>query len=222
MNRKSLEFFGYTSEEVLGHNINKLMPSPHKENHDHYLQNYLISGVPKVLNKERIVICELKDGSVNSISLSVSEQLNPDGSRHFTGILRPIQKTSSASKSLLVQDREVLQTLLVPAAIIDQAGIVQAFNPAAEKLFGYALDEILGQNVKMICAPPHADKHDDYLKNYLTTRIPKVIGKERIVNGLHKNGSLLKVSLSVTERKDSDKSFFTGMMHSATAKSIVS
>lgn len=95
-------------------------------------------------------------------------------------------------------------------------GIIQAFNTAAHKLLGYTLDEVLGQNINMLVAAPHREKHDQYIQNYLTTRIAKVIGKERDVIAQHKSGGLIRVRLSVTERRDGAKVFFTGMLHSTT------
>ena len=54
-------------------------------------------------------------------------------------------------------------------------GTVQACNEVAQKMFGYDLSELLGQNVKKLAAEPHRSNHDQYLKNYLTTGVAKVI-----------------------------------------------
>lgn len=121
-NQVASRFFGFSPEEIVGKNINFLMPSPHKENHDYYLRNYVNTGEKKVIGKSRDVICQLKDGTILPINLSVTEQKQPDGSRVFTGLIRQNKIESTAAKSLLQQDREVLNSLLVPGIIIDSTG----------------------------------------------------------------------------------------------------
>ncbi len=57
--------------------------------------------------------------------------------------------------------------------VIDAKGLIKAFNPAAERLFGYRADEVLGQNVKLLMPSPDREQHDRYIANYLTTRVPE-------------------------------------------------
>jgi PAS domain S-box-containing protein len=63
--------------------------------------------------------------------------------------------------------------------VIDARGLIKAFNPAAERLFGYRAEEVLGQNVKLLMPSPDRDQHDRYIANYLNTKIPKIIGTGR-------------------------------------------
>ena len=73
--------------------------------------------------------------------------------------------------------------------VIDAGGVILAFNPAAERLFGYDGAEVLGQNVRMLMPSPDRDQHDRYLANYLETGIPRIIGTGRDVRGRRKDGS---------------------------------
>ena len=64
---------------------------------------------------------------------------------------------------------------------IDQLGVIQTFNPAAERLFGYRASEAIGNNVSMLTPPPHRQMHDSYIQRYLATGSPTVIDVEREV-----------------------------------------
>lgn len=213
VNNATTEFFGYSENELVGENVNMLMPSPHKENHDFYLQNYNRTKVSTVIGKARPLICELKDGSIKPITLSVSESV-VNGKTIFTGIVR-VRETvpRRREKTLLQQEREVVNGLFVAGIIIDRDGLVQAFNKGAQKIFGFDLSEILGRNISIITGP-HKDKHDGYIKRYLETGEARIIGQEREVVSANKAGKEIKIKLSVVEKKDEEgRQFFTGMLH---------
>jgi len=213
VNKATVDFCGYSENEIVGENVTLLMPSPHKENHDYYLQNYITSKVSTVIGKSRPLICELRDGSIKPISLSVSES-TLHGKTIFTGILRNREVVPQRrQKTLLQQEREVVNGLFVAGIIIDRDGLVQAFNKGAQRIFGFDLSEILGRNVSIITGP-HKDRHDGYLKRYFETGEARIIGHEREVVTQNKNGRDIRIKLSVVEKKDEEgRSFFTGMLH---------
>ena len=151
--------------------------------------------------------------SMVAIHLSVAEQSLGNGKAIFTGIARTVEDEIQRSKTVLQMEREVLEGLIIPSIIIDSTGKIHAFNDAASQLLGYSLLQVIGRNVKMLMPPKYAAEHDTYLKNYLTTGKAKLIGKGREVTAKHKNGSLVKIKLSVTEKKDeSGHSLFTGIL----------
>lgn len=59
---------------------------------------------------------------------------------------------------------------------------------------------MIGKNVRMLMPNPDSDKHDSYMKSYLETRVPKVIGKARDVVGMMKDGSLIGLNLTISEQ----------------------
>jgi len=82
---------------------------------------------------------------------------------------------------------------------IDRRGCVVLFNAAAERIFGYARDEIVGQKVNMLMAEPYATEHDGYIEHYEKTGEARAIGRIRTVTAKRKNGELFPIELSVTE-----------------------
>jgi PAS domain S-box-containing protein len=95
---------------------------------------------------------------------------------------------------------------------IDQGGIIQLMNHAAERLFGYAKQEVIGRNVSMLMPQPYASQHDGFLSRYLQTGDKRIIGIGREVVGLRKNGSTFPMDLSVGEARLGDQLVFVGFV----------
>lgn len=94
--------------------------------------------------------------------------------------------------------------------VMDSRGIIDGFNPAAQSLFGYAKEEVLGKNVSLFMPATTKANHDDYLEKYLLTGEKKVIGRGREVICQHKDGSTFHAQLSVAEFEVEGDRFFTG------------
>ncbi|MBO0737671.1 MAG: PAS domain S-box protein [Alphaproteobacteria bacterium] len=83
------QMFGFTPEEVCGHNVSVLMPSPYRENHDGYIAHYLATGDRRIIGLGRVVTGQRKDGSTFPIELAVGE-VRTEGHRLFTGFVRDL------------------------------------------------------------------------------------------------------------------------------------
>lgn len=101
---------------------------------------------------------------------------------------------------------------------IDERGLIQTVNPAAERLFGYATHEMMGQNVKMLMPPPYQGEHDGYIARYLATGEKKIIGMGREVIGLKKDGTTFPIDLSVAEARLGDERIFVGITRDITER----
>lgn len=95
---------------------------------------------------------------------------------------------------------------------IDEAGIVESFNPAAERIFGYRSDEVIGRNVKMLMPEPYRGEHDRYIGNYLRTGAVRIIGVGREVTGLRKHGRTFPLDIKANEMRAGGRRWFIGTL----------
>ncbi len=114
--------------------------------------------------------------------------------------------------------RAILQTAVEGIITIDEQGIVDSINPAAEKIFGYRAEEVIGRNVSMLMPSPYREGHDDYLANYLRSGEARIIGIGREVLGQRKDGSTFPMDLAVSEVRLADRRLFTGFVRDITER----
>ena len=94
---------------------------------------------------------------------------------------------------------------------IDEGGIIESFNPAAENIFGYSVDEVIGKNIRMLMAGRDHDSHDGYLKSYRHIGKGKILGVgSRELNGRCKDGGSVAIELMVNEMRLGDQRNFIG------------
>jgi PAS domain S-box-containing protein len=106
----------------------------------------------------------------------------------------------------------ILDNVVDAIITINESGIVQSFNQGAQKLFRYKDNEVIGQNIKMLMPDPDHSKHDEYLKRYLTTKSPHIIGIGREVTGLKKDGTEFPMDLAISQVNLHDRIIFTGVI----------
>jgi two-component system sensor kinase FixL len=112
--------------------------------------------------------------------------------------------------------RALIATAVDGIIVIDAKGIVQVYNAACEKLFGYSSGEVVGRNVKMLMPEPYHAEHDGYLENYRLTSEKQIIGIGREVVGRRNDGSTFPMYLSVGEGRIHERQIFVGTIHDLT------
>jgi two-component system sensor kinase FixL len=109
------------------------------------------------------------------------------------------RQTASSLAHRSTELTTLLDTVLDAVVVIEPNGRIRSFNPAAERLFGYSPEEVIGQNVSMLMPAPYRRKHDGYLDHYLKTGEKRIIGTDRVVVGLRKDESTFPMKLAVGE-----------------------
>ncbi len=108
--------------------------------------------------------------------------------------------------------RIILQEAADAIITINQQGLIESVNPAAERMFGYTHGALLGKNIKVLMPEPFHSEHDGYLKHFKQTGERKIIGRGREVTGLRRNGNTFPLHLSVGEGRLNNHSIFVGIL----------
>jgi len=188
--------FLYSASEAIGSSLSMLMPERDGNAHDNYLRRYLSTGQAKILGVSRQVTGRRKDGGTFPMDLSVSE-LRFKGRRLFIGSVRDVTERTLVDK-LQAQYSAIVQfsTDAIMSKTLD--GIVTSWNPAAEAMFGYAEQDMLGTPIaRLIPADLGAEaprilerlRKGERIEHFETTR-------------QRKNGELFPVSVTVSPIKD--------------------
>ncbi|MFI5397801.1 MAG: PAS domain S-box protein [Candidatus Binatia bacterium] len=160
------------------------------------------------------------NGQMELALFVVSSLLVTLAAARHTRAERERQRAEEALMESAARTRAILDAAVDGILTIDERGIIESANPAAEKLFGYSMDEMIGRNVSMLMPPPFREHHDDYLTAYLRTGQRKIIGIGREVVGQRRDGTTFPLDLSVSEVVLSDRRIFTGIVRDASQRKL--
>ena len=108
--------------------------------------------------------------------------------------------------------RGIVETAADAIITINETGIIQSYNSAAEHVFGYSTQEAIGQNVSLLMPSPYQEEHDGYLRRYLDGHASTIFGKSRELVGKRKDGASFPMELAVSETKVGARRTFTGIV----------
>ena len=124
-------------------------------------------------------------------------------------------KSSSEQEALL---QSILDTVPDAIVLIDEAGRIQSFSAAAERMFGWTAAEVLAENVSVLMPSPYREGHDAFLERYMNTGERRIIGLGRVVSGQRRDGSTFPMELAVGEVKLHERRLFTGFVRDLTER----
>lgn len=130
-------------------------------------------------------------------------------------------KSQAGAAKIFAQEahlRSILETVPDAMIIIDVQGHILSFSAAAERMFGFAEDEVLGENVSMLMPSPDRERHDGYLERYMRTSERRIIGIGRVLTARHREGATFPIELSVGETRIGDDRVFTGFIRDLTER----
>jgi two-component system sensor kinase FixL len=120
-----------------------------------------------------------------------------------------------------VRHRQEINTGIIMSATdalvtIDEDHLIVGYNLGAEQMFGYSREEAVGQDLKLIVPPPFKEVHGDYLRRYLATRVPHVLGRQRRLTALRRSGEEFTLSISFSVAEIHGSLYFTAIMRDVT------
>lgn len=128
--------FGYTAHEVRGQNVNILMPSPYRQEHDRYLYRYHATGERRMIGIGRIVVGQRKDGTTFSLELAVGEVVL-GGKREYTGFIRDITQRAESERRLQAVQAELLHVSRLTEMGQMAAGLAHELNQPLAAIGNY-------------------------------------------------------------------------------------
>lgn len=148
------------------------------------------------------------------VNMLVKEQTK--SLRHAKEVVdnKNIELMNSIRRSI---ESERYQTMLIDKMIdgfiaIDEQGVIESFNPAAEHIFGYKKEEVIGQNIRLLMPKSEADHHDEHLARYKTKGEHHAIGISREIEGQRKDGSVFPIDVGLNEVVINGKKVFTSVV----------
>jgi two-component system sensor kinase FixL len=210
--------YGYAAEEMIGSPLGQLIPDDRWDEFVRMLEDTR-AGVP-------VNYCETirraKDGRLLHVVLS---NLPVTDARKRVvsalSIARDVTALKEAEARYRASDarwRAIIDSAVDAIIVIDATGIIESFNAAAERLFGYRGKEVVGRSVNVLMPPPYCDEHDQYIARYLAGGPPKIIGIGREVTARRQNGETFPARLAVGEASVDGQTRFTGIVHDLTER----
>ena len=222
-NRGAERMYGYTETEALAMNIQELLPEDSKNEAKRLFSEVAEGNEIASFETKRVT----KDGRVLDVWLAATVLADETGlPERLATTERDITARKHAERALREEGRltgeklnhsekrtqAILETAAEAIITIDEGGIVDSVNPAAERMFGYTQSEVVGKNVKLLMPEPYRSEHDSYIRQYLDTGTRKILGAGREVEGRRMDGRTFPAHLSVSEVKLGQRRAFTGFI----------
>lgn len=119
------------------------------------------------------------------------------------------------------QLQSIISNVMDGIITINESGEIQGFNPAAEQIFGYAQQEVIGRNLNLLMQEPDRSAHDSYLNRYLNTSQSRILGvRGREVTAVRKNGEAFPMELSASEMSLGGDRYFIGIVRDITERKL--
>ena len=163
-----------------------------------------------------------KDGREFLAAVSMTALVDDAGElRGFAKIVSDITEKRASENTIRARESHlssILSTVPDAMVVIDEYGTILSFSAAAQALFGYTEEQVVGRNVSLLMPSPDRERHAGYILRYLETGERRIIGKGRVVFAARSDGSTFPMELSIGEANTGAERIFTGFIRDLTER----
>jgi two-component system sensor kinase FixL len=208
--------YGYSAAETIGSPMS-LLAAPNCGQEFGRMLDEVRAGVPVSRGES---VAQTKDGRHLPVGLSMvpvtDERRRVAGAVAVACDLTAVQHAEARYRGIDARWRAVVDAAVDGIIVIDSKGIVEVFSAAAEQLFGYRADDVIGRNVSLLMPAPYRDEHDGYMARYIAGGPARIIGIGREVTARRQNGEQFPARLAVGEASVDGQVRFVGIVHDLT------
>lgn len=192
VNLQAEKIFGYPRAELLGQSVDILLPERLRENHSHQRRSFFSNPVPRAMGANRELFGRRKDGSEFPVEIGLNTIKTSDGIKVLSAIVDISERRMQEA-----QFRQVVEMAPNAMILIDKEGKIELVNLQAEKIFGYARNELLGDSIDILLPERFRNLHPHYRGTYFSNPSPRAMGVGRELFGLRKDGSEFPVEIGL-------------------------
>lgn len=213
-NSSAESMFGYSAESMIGESINKIIPDEYKELHEKGLKRVSSGGEKHVIGRSVELRAMKKSGEEFPISLTLSTW-TVEGQHYYGGIIQDISDRVKFREQLRRSElrmRSILESASDAIITADGKGNIISWNKAAQHTFGYSEEEVVGKALTIIIPDEFRESHEHGIERVSSGGPHHVIGRTVELAGLHKDGRMLPIELSLSTWLVEGERFYSGII----------
>ena len=178
-----LNLFGYDEAELIGKSIDILLPEAHRTNHHSNMSGYMRNPEKREMGLGRELHARRKDGTIFPVEIGLNPVRGESG-MHVLATVADVTNRRRLENSF----RAIVDAAPVGMLIVDHSGNIQHVNSHLTRIFGYQMDELLGQKMEILLPERIRYAHPALRESFTQQPVSRAMGLNRDLTGLHKSG----------------------------------
>jgi PAS domain S-box-containing protein len=222
-NQAAVSMFGYSGDDMIGQSLHAIIPERFRLLHDQGLERVGSGGEQRVIGHAVELAGLRKDGAEFPMELTLSMWATEEGKR-YGGIIRDISdrvKIQDDLRTSEARSRSIMESANDGIITADSTGNVLSWNKAATTIFGYDQSEVIGRPLTIIIPEEYRASHDKGIERVSGGGEHHVIGKTVELSGVHKDGHLIPVELSLSTWLVGKERFYSGIIRDISERKFI-